>query len=405
MSSWYVWAAMGMYPQMPGRAELVLASPLFPQIVVTRATGQQLRIKAPEASASNYYVQSLKVNGAASTRPWLPESVATGGGTVAFTLGSTPNTAWGSDPADQPPSFREGEVPLRPFTDPSRVVVGPGSTGTAKLGALSITDTTTVNWRAEPPAGITVTPASGSFEVPGGATATTEVQVGVAIGVAQGYYSVPVAFSTADGVTLPRGGLLVVAAEPGSMFAAYNNAGISADADQAAADVDGYGYSYSVEALAAAGVRRGGTVTVGDFAFAWPDTPPGRFDNVVPTGQQLSLADAPADASRLSFLGSATGGKATGAVTIRYTDGSTQNAQLAYSDWTLGGGGSPVEFGNVIAARSAYRNSAGGTSQQVGTYLFATAPIALQAGKRVASVTLPSTSTGGTIHVFAVDTA
>ena len=30
MSSWYVWAALGMYPEIPGRAELVLASPFFP---------------------------------------------------------------------------------------------------------------------------------------------------------------------------------------------------------------------------------------------------------------------------------------------------------------------------------------------------------------------------------------
>ena len=34
MSSWYVWAAMGMYPLFPGRSELVLTSPLFPRVKV-----------------------------------------------------------------------------------------------------------------------------------------------------------------------------------------------------------------------------------------------------------------------------------------------------------------------------------------------------------------------------------
>jgi len=29
MSSWYVWSAIGMYPEIPGRAELVLGSPLW----------------------------------------------------------------------------------------------------------------------------------------------------------------------------------------------------------------------------------------------------------------------------------------------------------------------------------------------------------------------------------------
>ena len=39
MSSWYVWAALGMYPEIPGRAELVLASPLFPEAEIHRPLG------------------------------------------------------------------------------------------------------------------------------------------------------------------------------------------------------------------------------------------------------------------------------------------------------------------------------------------------------------------------------
>lgn len=35
LSSWYVWAAMGMYPMIPGRSELVLNGPLFEQVVIT----------------------------------------------------------------------------------------------------------------------------------------------------------------------------------------------------------------------------------------------------------------------------------------------------------------------------------------------------------------------------------
>ncbi|MEU6810514.1 hypothetical protein ABZ920_16270 [Streptomyces sp. NPDC046831] len=41
----------------------------------------------------------------------------------------------------------------------------------------------------------------------------------------------------------------------------------------------------------------------------------------------------------------------------------------------------------------------------MGTEVFAAAPIALQAGKQLASVTLPATTNGGVLHIFAVATA
>jgi putative alpha-1,2-mannosidase len=50
-------------------------------------------------------VQSLKVNGKASSKTWLPESFALKGGTLEFNLGETPNKSWGTNKGDQPPSF------------------------------------------------------------------------------------------------------------------------------------------------------------------------------------------------------------------------------------------------------------------------------------------------------------
>jgi predicted alpha-1,2-mannosidase len=105
MSAWYVWSAIGLHPLTPGRAELLLTSPLFSQVIVHRGNGVTLTVNGNGASTANKYVQSLTVNGASSTRPWLPESFVTGGGTLTVTLGATPNTSWGSSPADAPPSF------------------------------------------------------------------------------------------------------------------------------------------------------------------------------------------------------------------------------------------------------------------------------------------------------------
>jgi putative alpha-1,2-mannosidase len=105
MSAWYVWSAIGLQPLTPGRAELLLTSPLFSQVIVHRGNGITLTVNGNGASTANKYVQSLTVNGVSSTKPWLPESLVTGGGTLTFTLGATPNTTWGSSPADAPPSF------------------------------------------------------------------------------------------------------------------------------------------------------------------------------------------------------------------------------------------------------------------------------------------------------------
>ncbi|HET9140703.1 lectin [Actinophytocola sp.] len=116
MSSWAVWAAIGMYPEVPGRAELVLASPQFPEITITRGTGAVLTVTAPGASDTQKYVQSLTVNGVASNRSWLPESIVTGGGRLAFTLSATANPAWAAAPADAPPSFDVGPSPARTNT-------------------------------------------------------------------------------------------------------------------------------------------------------------------------------------------------------------------------------------------------------------------------------------------------
>jgi predicted alpha-1,2-mannosidase len=105
MSSWFVWTSMGLYPGIPGRAELLLTAPLFPRIAVRRAGGQTITIDAPGASSTTPYVQSLRVNGRPSSRAWLPQSFALKGGRLEFAVGTSPAPGWGSRPEDEPPSF------------------------------------------------------------------------------------------------------------------------------------------------------------------------------------------------------------------------------------------------------------------------------------------------------------
>ena len=105
MSSWYVWAAMGLYPGIPGRSELFIAAPLFPRIVVHRANGRTIAIDAPGAASQMAYVRALRVNDRDSARAWLPDSFVRNGGTLRFTLSATPVPGWGAAAADAPPSF------------------------------------------------------------------------------------------------------------------------------------------------------------------------------------------------------------------------------------------------------------------------------------------------------------
>ena len=96
---------MGLYPGIPGRAELFVTAPLFPRVVVRRASRQTITIVAPGASADAAFVRSLDVDGRRSTRAWLPESFAAKGGELRFELGSAPDPQWASRSIDVPPSF------------------------------------------------------------------------------------------------------------------------------------------------------------------------------------------------------------------------------------------------------------------------------------------------------------
>jgi len=104
MSSWYVWSALGMYPEIPGRSELVLASPLFAHAAIARGRAT-ITIDAPEASPDTPYVQQLLLDGTVTEKPWLPESVVARGGHLQFHLGPNPKLDWGIRTEDAPPSF------------------------------------------------------------------------------------------------------------------------------------------------------------------------------------------------------------------------------------------------------------------------------------------------------------
>src|SRR5204863_4271217 len=133
------------------------------------------------------------------------------------------------------------------------------------------------------------------------------------------------------------------------------------DDDTSAATFDGGGWSYSAQALAGVGVTPGGTVSADGVGYTWPDVPVATLDNIEAAGQTIGL-DAPAGATKIGLLGSATNAGSDGAggtATVTYTDGSTSQFAARFSDWTLGAGALPPLPGNVTAVTTPYRNYSG----------------------------------------------
>lgn len=388
MSSWYVFSALGMYPQVPSRAELVLASPLFPRIEIDRPGGGDISVRAQGAAADTPYVHSLAVNGRSSERSWLPASFVRDGGRLDYTLSATPDPAWGASEA--PPSFRAGEQPYQIGVGPTAATVAPGRSAEVGIRALSMSGGAgpEVRFRVDAPDGITASPAEGTVT-----DGLQEITLTSAEGAKQGFYSVEVTVTSGDSSYAQPVSLTVAA--PGTLLAAYNNTGVSDDAgDHDEADFDGGGWSYSRQALAEAGLTPGGQGTVGGLAFTWPDSPSGRPDNVSAAGQTIELASP---ASRLSFLGSGVNGNQQSRATVTYTDGGTDTIDLAFTDWTVGGGAGTVQYGNEVVARAAYRNVAGADRDPVDTYVFATKPFTAPEGRTIARVKLPDDTD---LHVF-----
>jgi hypothetical protein len=242
-----------------------------------------------------------------------------------------------------------------------------------------------------------VSPPSGTLSVGASGTATTSLNV--TAGSTEGDYTVTVDLTSSAGKIIPVQ-LAVVVDKPGDLSPYYNVTGISNDGDGGTANYDGDGFSYSAQALAAAGLTPGGTITSGGLTYTWPTTPAGQPDAVYAGGQTIPVS-TPAGASTLGFLGSATNAATTGGfgtVTVNYTDGTSSTATLGFSDWTLNANQSSPSFGNAIVATTPYRNYNGGM-QSVNTYIFSQT-IPIDSSKTVATITLPATTTNGALGIF-----
>ena len=183
-------------------------------------------------------------------------------------------------------------------------------------------------WTASSPAPVTVAP---------GQTVTEHFTVTAPAGAQPGDSTLELSIRSAAVGFGVRGGVVkataTVTVPYSSLVAAYNNTGISDNANPAAADYDGVGDSYSAQALAAGTptpLTPGGSVTIGGTTLTWPSAAAGTPDNVVTGGQTVAVSGSGTD---LGFLGASQNGTASGTVTVHYADGSSQAFNLNMADW------------------------------------------------------------------------
>jgi predicted alpha-1,2-mannosidase len=104
-SSQFIWEMLGMYPENPGSGNLVFASPGFQKAVISLpGDSTTITINAPGATASDFYAESLTINGTPDTSLYVPFTSLSAGATLNWTLSTQP-TPWGNAPADAPPSY------------------------------------------------------------------------------------------------------------------------------------------------------------------------------------------------------------------------------------------------------------------------------------------------------------
>jgi predicted alpha-1,2-mannosidase len=199
MSSWYVWAALGLYPSTPGTSILTVNTPLFDRVEITLPASKSIRISAPGASGRNRmkYINGLAIDGRASDQTFLPESITGTGGELAFSLSAKPNKVWGTAESAAPPSFGAGSSVVTVNVSPAIAAIAPGTTRNVTVNAQRMTDgpgdytITGTSYSA----GITAARVSGQFAADGSATAA--VAITVAHSVSDGYY--PVVLTTTVG--------------------------------------------------------------------------------------------------------------------------------------------------------------------------------------------------------------
>lgn len=100
MGAWYVWACLGLYPEIPGVAGFSINTPIFSKATLHLPKGNIL-IKG--GSEKNIFIHSLRLNGTLQNRTWIGWDELKNGAMLTYQTTSVPNKFWGT--GQTPPSY------------------------------------------------------------------------------------------------------------------------------------------------------------------------------------------------------------------------------------------------------------------------------------------------------------
>jgi len=116
MSSWYVFAAIGLYPVCPCSPDYAIGVPLFDSAAIDVGGDRRFTIRAERKRPGDAYIRSARLDGRPLERNYLRHDEITGGGELVLELGRRPGSEWGRSEASRPRSAVSGpRVLAAPF--------------------------------------------------------------------------------------------------------------------------------------------------------------------------------------------------------------------------------------------------------------------------------------------------
>lgn len=100
MGAWYVFACIGLYPEIPGVGGFAVNTPVFSSVTLHLKKGD---VVIQGGSEKNIYIRSLKLNGKPHDSTWICWDDIAGGATLEYQTSSKPDRKWGT--SVPPPSY------------------------------------------------------------------------------------------------------------------------------------------------------------------------------------------------------------------------------------------------------------------------------------------------------------
>ena len=94
MSAWYVFSAMGFYPEDPSSGKYEIGTPMYPEMKMHLANGKTFTILAPAVSKENIYIQSVKLDGKPYDKSYITHEQIMNGSIFEFEMGNKPGKVW-----------------------------------------------------------------------------------------------------------------------------------------------------------------------------------------------------------------------------------------------------------------------------------------------------------------------